>query len=302
MTLGMSLNIFRLLGDFSHLFSKLILIATIHSRHSAEGISLLTQSLYLLVFLLRYLDLFSAASWHSGSAFYNTPFKLIYILTSAYILYLMFRRYARTRESETEYKLAAYILCISLLAAPVFMGIFKEMWTLTRFCEQWSLVIEAVAVLPQITLLSHTAIPTAITSWYLVALGSYRAWYILNWIWRTGVERDGFDNWTSVVCGVVQTLVYVEFAYIYWNRQKVKLGRGGVLDREEFARGLVLGRLLGGERKELGGATGGWRGGVSVSADDFVVEDESGDELEDESGGSSRESEDVERGLVSGRK
>ena len=256
----------------------------------------------MLLFSLRYLDLLTPDSWKSASA-YNTPFKLFYLTSSLYILYLMTRRYPRTRESEHEYKITAGILITSLIVTPIFMGVFKMHWSLVRFTEQWSLVLECVAVLPQITLLSHTAIPTAITSWYLVALGVYRAWYILNWIWRVADDNDSFNNWTSVVCGVVQTLIYVEFAYIYYNRQKVKLGRGGVLDKEEFAKGLVLGRLLGGERKGLGGATGGWRGGMSVSADDFVVDDEgSGDEIEDDDEGRRSSESDVERGLVGGRK
>lgn len=154
-------------------------------------------------------------------------------------------------------------------------------------------------MLPQLTLLAHTSVPTVINSYYLVALGSYRALYILNWIVR--LTGGGHPEAVSVMFGVLQTALYVEFLWIYVNRQKVKLRNGGgVLDGEEFARGLVLGRLIGGEGVKGGRQTGGgWRGnGLSVSADDFVVGEEgeegsdSEDELELEREG------DVEEGLM----
>jgi len=53
-----NMNIFRILGDVSHTASKCILIYQIHHNKSAEGVSLLTQLLYILVFGTRYLDLF----------------------------------------------------------------------------------------------------------------------------------------------------------------------------------------------------------------------------------------------------
>lgn len=77
------MNIFRLLGDFSHLFSFIFLIRQIHSKKSAEGISLRSQELYALVFLCRYLDFFEFYS------VYNTIFKFIYIVTSCAVVYLL---------------------------------------------------------------------------------------------------------------------------------------------------------------------------------------------------------------------
>lgn len=117
------MNIFRLTGDLLHLLSKLILIFTIHRRHSAEGISLLTQSLYALVFVARYVDLLTVP-W--GHFIYNTMFKLFYIASSLYILFLMLRVYARTREEEREWKVSAIILGGSAVAAPILKMIFGK--------------------------------------------------------------------------------------------------------------------------------------------------------------------------------
>lgn len=111
------LNVPRVLGDLSHTASKLVLVWAIHSNKSAEGVSLLTQLLYILVFITRYLDLFWVPpSW----SIWNFVLKIFYITSSAYIVFLMMRVYARTREREYGWKLAIYCLVGSAaLAAPV---------------------------------------------------------------------------------------------------------------------------------------------------------------------------------------
>lgn len=280
-------NVFRLLADACHLSSKLILITTVHIHKSAEGVSLLTQALYCLVFLTRYLDLFLYSPFHNV---YNTLFKITYILTSFYILYLMLRVYPRSRESESQWRLSFYILVFSTISTPIFQAIFRDKklpWSWLDTFRDFSLILESLAVLPQLTLLAHTSVPTVINSYYLLALGSYRALYILNWIVRWADKKDGFFEPVAVIFGILQTCFYIEFAWIYYRRQKVKLrSGGGVLDGEEFARGLVLGRLVGGDVGKGSGERrtgGGWRGGgLSVSADDFEVEGEDEDESEDE--------------------
>lgn len=108
----------------------------------------------------------------------------------------------------------------------------------------FSLILESVCVLPQLLLLRQTTVPTVIDSFYLLALGSYRAFYILNWI-----EREIDDWWKpdpiSVTFGIVQTALYLDFAWVYWTRQRVKLRDGGVVDNEDLSRGWLVGKILG---------------------------------------------------------
>jgi len=52
------MNLWRLLGDMSHLLSIMVLLLKIHATKSCAGVSLRTQELYAIVFLTRYLDLF----------------------------------------------------------------------------------------------------------------------------------------------------------------------------------------------------------------------------------------------------
>ncbi|BHF73263.1 hypothetical protein SprV_0401634200 [Sparganum proliferum] len=80
----------------------------------------------------------------------------------------------------------------------------------------FSIYLESVAILPQLFLISKTGEAETITSHYLFALGSYRALYILNWIYRFFVES--FFDPISVIAGIIQTLLYLDFFYLYITR------------------------------------------------------------------------------------
>lgn len=107
----------------------------------------------------------------------------------------------------------------------------------------YSIILESVCVLPQLLLLRQTTVPTVIDSFYLATLGSYRGFYILNWIVR-GATEGHFDP-TSVVFGIIQTALYIDFAWVYWTRQRVKLRNGGVVDGDDLRQGWLVGRLIG---------------------------------------------------------
>lgn len=89
---------------------------------------------------------------------------------------------------------------------------FEILWT-------FSIYLEAVAILPQLFLVSKTGEAESITSHYLFALGSYRALYLLNWVYRYYME--GFFDLIAIVAGVVQTVLYCDFFYLYVTRGKL---------------------------------------------------------------------------------
>ena len=43
----------------------------------------------------------------------------------------------------------------------------------------------------------------------------------------------------------------IDFAWVYWTRQRVKLRQGGVVDSEDLGRGWLVGRLAGMGRKSV---------------------------------------------------
>jgi len=295
-------NIFRILADFSHIASKLILMWAIHWNRSAEGVSLISQALYVLVFVTRYLDiLWSSPLGKIG--FYLFAVKLFYIASSLYIVFLMVFAYARTREREKAWKFGMYCLGFALLFAVPLCKVFEKGPEVTitggkrrllyehdfEFLEilwVFSIILESVCILPQLILLRQTTVPTVIDSYYLAFLGSYRALYILNWIVRASDPGEHWFDPIGTIFGIVQTAMYVDFAWIYYTRQRVKLRNGGIVDNDDMERGWLVGRLArkhgdvhDGEGEEIfnsDGATGrnaakwGPRG-ISVSADDGIA-------------------------------
>ncbi|KAL6562044.1 hypothetical protein OROGR_003051 [Orobanche gracilis] len=85
------MNIFRFAGDMTHLISILVLLLKIYATKSCSGISVKTQELYAVVFLARYLDLFT-----DFISVYNTIMKLVFIGSSLAIVWCMrFHRIVR---------------------------------------------------------------------------------------------------------------------------------------------------------------------------------------------------------------
>ncbi|MCJ1382976.1 hypothetical protein MMC17_006089 [Xylographa soralifera] len=201
------------------------------------------------------------------------------------------RMYARTREREKAWKFGGACLVGSIVAAPFVMMIFekKKHWVFMEVLWTFSIILESVCVLPQLLLLRQTTVPTVIDSFYLLTLGSYRAFYILNWIFRA-FHDETKPSPISVIFGVVQTAFYVDFAWVYWTRQRVKLRNGGVVDSEDLRRGYLIQKILGRGTTDLDeedtvaiddaaatttprqvGSHNGWGPrGVSISADDGV--------------------------------
>lgn len=170
-----------------------------------------------------------------------------------------------------------------------------------------------MCVLPQLLLLRQTTVPTVITSFYILFLGSYRGLYVLNWILRGLDSNDKPPKAISVIFGLIQTALYLDFAWVYWTRQRVKLRNGGIVDADDLRRGWLLSRIfgkhvdddgaddeesapaLGGGGRDRNGAAAGagappqrtsrakWGArGISISADDGVLERERGRSLDDD--------------------
>jgi len=198
------MNIFRLVGDLSHLLAILILLAKIWKTRSCSGISGRSQILFAIVFITRYLDLFT----HFISL-YNTLMKVFYILSSFGTIYLMYVKFKATYDRNHDtFRIEFLILPCAILALVINheFDVVEILWT-------FSIYMESVAILPQLFMVSKTGEAESITSHYLFALGAYRGLYILNWIYRYYAE--GFYDLIAIIAGVIQTVLYCDFFYLY---------------------------------------------------------------------------------------
>ncbi|KAL8597651.1 ER lumen protein-retaining receptor 2 [Nucella lapillus] len=198
------MNIFRLIGDMSHLLAMIILMLKMWKTRSCAGISGKSQILFAVVFLTRYLDLFS-----SFISPYNTIMKTFFIGSSVFCVYLMYVKFRATYDANHDtFRIEFLVIPVGGLAFLVNHE-FSPMEILWTF----SIYLESVAILPQLFMVSKTGEAETITSHYLFALGSYRGLYILNWIYR--YYFDGFFDLIAVVAGCVQTILYCDFFYLY---------------------------------------------------------------------------------------
>ncbi|KAJ0081623.1 hypothetical protein Patl1_10439 [Pistacia atlantica] len=184
------MNIFRLAGDMTHLMSILVLLLKIYATKSCSGISLKTQELYALVFLTRYLDLFT-----DFVSVYNTVMKVVFIVSSLAIVWCMRvdrvvrRSYDKELDTFRHYFLIAACFALAL--------ILNEKFT---FQEKIPALLNDII--------------------------AYRSLYILNWIYRYLTEPR-FSRWIACFSGIIQTALYADFFYYYFlswkNNAKLQL-------------------------------------------------------------------------------
>lgn len=201
------MNIFRFLADLLHLASVFILLYSINRNKSVNGLSLKTQVLYVMVFVTRYLDIFT-----QYVSLYNTVMKIVFISSSCYVVYLMSVKYAKSIRENIDTFPARYVIG----ASAILSLIFTHKYTVREVLWSFSLWAEAGAILPQLFMLQRTGSAENITTHYIFALGLYRALYIPNWFYRYFTEKH-FD-YIAFLAGVVQTLVYSDFFYIYYTK------------------------------------------------------------------------------------
>jgi ER lumen protein retaining receptor len=173
----------------------------------------------MIVFVARYLDLF----WLYVS-FYNTIMKIFFLVSTGWLIYTMrFRPPVCTTydRNADNFQYEKYLIppCVLLAMISTQEYSFSEiLWTM-------SIWLEAVAIFPQLVLLQQLREVENLTSHFVFAMGAYRFFYILNWIYRYFVE--GYVNWVGWLGGLIQTGLYVDFFYYYamskWYGQRLIL-------------------------------------------------------------------------------
>jgi ER lumen protein retaining receptor len=141
--------------------------------------------------------------------------KITFISVTLYILYLLrfhpLIKNTYNRETDDTFQ-HIYLIPICVVATLLIHTEFKA-WEMTWSFSLW---LEAVAIIPQIDILNKQKAVEKFTAHYIAALGSYRFFYILNWIYRYYYES--YLCWTSIITGIVQVLLYADFLYLYLKK------------------------------------------------------------------------------------
>lgn len=198
-------NIFRYIADTSHLVSIALLLYKMHEKKTCVGVSLKTNILYLSVYLLRYIN-----PYLFDPPLYNLVFKIFFICTSIYIIYLIKVKYNPTYEVRHDTFRIIFVYVVSLILALL----TTPSYNIFFITHSYSLWIEAFAIVPQLFLLNRSSKIDIINRDYIFFLSIYRLFYLINWLYKlftdTGSTRA--NVWLS---GITQTVIYSDFIYEY---------------------------------------------------------------------------------------
>ncbi len=145
---------------------------------------------------------------------YNFIFKVLFISSQLYTIYLMAKAYRPTNDANLDTFRVEFLLAF----AAVLALLFPARYTFLEVSWAFSIWLESVAILPQLFMLQRTGEAEAITAHYLFALGTYRALYIPNWIYRYVTEPTHKIDTIAVVAGILQTVLYSDFFWIYYTK------------------------------------------------------------------------------------
>ncbi|VTJ61256.1 Hypothetical predicted protein [Marmota monax] len=207
------MNLFRFLGDLSHLLAIILLLLKIWKSRSCAGISGKSQVLFAVVFTARYLDLFT-----NYISLYNTCMKVVYTACSFTTVWMIYSKFKATYHGNHDTFRVEFLVVPTAILAFLVNHDFTPLdilWTFSIYLESVAILPQlfmSVAILPQLFMVSKTGEAETITSHYLFALGVYRTLYLFNWIWRYHFE--GFLDLIAFVAGLVQTVLYCDFFYL----------------------------------------------------------------------------------------
>ncbi|XP_071131129.1 ER lumen protein-retaining receptor 1-like [Mytilus edulis] len=207
-----NVNIFRFCGDMLHVVAIIILLSYIWKSQSVFGISGKSQILFALVFTTRYVDLFT-----SFISVYTNSLKVVYIITSYVTLYLIYIKFRYTYDKSND-TFRAEILIMSSGVLAVFVNHYFSPF---EFCWTFSIYLESVAILPQFFMIIKNGDVERMIGYYLTAMGSYRALYIMNWMYR--YKNEGFYDSIAANSGLLQSILYIMFLILYSKRNDFRL-------------------------------------------------------------------------------
>jgi ER lumen protein retaining receptor len=219
-------DLFRFAGDALLIASRLVVIKKITETKSVSGLSLQTQFIYLATIIFRYIDVIHFHSTpFSKIKVYNTIMKFLFLSYQLYIIFLMLYKYKNTYSRKYD-NFNIPVLFIASAVISVFVkgetsGIFDY---LEEYLYTNSLILESVAILPQLVMIQEAGDCESLTSHYIFLLGLYRMVYVFYFISKK-MSGSSVDS-LLIVTGLIQTGLYIEFFRVYYKYVMSNAGYG----------------------------------------------------------------------------
>ncbi|ELA42031.1 uncharacterized protein VICG_00878 [Vittaforma corneae ATCC 50505] len=211
---------FRFLGDFLATSSRLALTRKIQNTNSLSGISLKTQILYLFVYVFRYLDLLSPHGTWKKLTVYNSFMKVVYISFQAYLISLFYGRLKFSYSKKYDTFNIPIFLVVSMLLSLFFKdetdSIFFDFFGyIKEYLYTCSLILESLAILPQLVVTQDSGECEKLTAVYITLLGLYRLSYLVYFVF--GMLSTRKVDTLLVVTSLIQSVLYIDFFRVYFG-------------------------------------------------------------------------------------
>lgn len=221
-----SFNFFRITGDYLHLAAIISLLVGLLRSRNARTVSLRAQELYLLVYLMRYLDLLEMGG---PVSVHNSVFKVLYIsITTATIIVIRFYTgdsWPMEVDSKRWYWVVAPAVLYGVFGVMTNSYLF-DMWNHYLVLELFWIIsqgLEIFAIFPQGWLIYKKQNGQPYVVLWLALMFSYRLFYCLNWLYRK-LSENKIDH-ISIFSGATQVTVFAGiFLYaITVNKRRIRL-------------------------------------------------------------------------------
>ncbi|KAL6120436.1 hypothetical protein NUSPORA_02837 [Nucleospora cyclopteri] len=207
------LDFFKYSAEWLLVASRVVMIRKVFSTKSVSGLSLKTHLCYLITYSLRYLHL---RHWfrYSWSVIYSNILKTIFLGYQLVICYCIIFKYRKTYYRRHDNFPISVLLVVSvLLGLVVSRNIYWHYYE--ELCYNISLILESIAILPQLVMTQEAEDCEIMTSRYILMLGIYRFCYLMHFIARKYL--GGYVDTLMIVTAIVQTGLYIDFFLVYYS-------------------------------------------------------------------------------------
>ena len=209
--------------ELGHLFTNLgllILVFQIRSKRHIEGISFYTQMLFavatyakMLYFPLTVLSDY----WLCWAEFAAS------LLLTTYLMYLMstYKRISFNKERNFyDYR--------AILLASAVLGFFSayskhERFEWSQFSLRFSIICEAIGMLPQLRVMKLEKFVTRNLGYYLLCLALSRLCRIFFWVFQFVEHSGGSSYYTLILADLVYIVLIIDFIYNFLKHRNSSL-------------------------------------------------------------------------------
>ena len=210
-------DLLKYVGDICHLMSFVVLIYNMKKKKNCLGVSYRTQEIYLVVFLLRYCDILFLPQ----SSLWNLTFKILFISLTVYAIILI--RFQRPICVSYEAIMDKFPHRYTIYPVAVIVGALLPDYSIWSYYHpifhrlyNITVVMESMAIIPQLALLRKIREVEIVTGGYIFCLGIYRGIYLLSWIYRIFEKNQYFSHiYIKFIFGCIQFFLYTDFFVNY---------------------------------------------------------------------------------------